>query len=286
MDGSAASVATTNFDDCIERALEKAQANVYRLTGNYHVDGLQIVQHMGNTTQRLVIVVSGPESCQFAQTLLPQLGKGVSFLFKLHGSCYAPETCIDTRLQRQQGLPSHAVDILDALLVGSVFFVVCFSGGDLNDNTDYLRMVHNKEKARLVWLQKHVDQVEPGLKALSDVLQTADTANHGLCLLHGSMRGEQVEWNAKPSKFANDVFDWATSLDSAWCKLVVLDLIELCGGASSHRPVLEKLGFLGNQRQDWNSILEEELGQLHEQYQVPQPQAIAKRAIKLIFNSL
>lgn len=271
MDGSAAAVVTTNFDDCIERALEKAEANVYQLTGDRHVDGPQIVERIRNTTQRLVLVVSGPKSCQFAQALLPQLGKMVSLLFKLHGSCYMPETCIDTRLQRRQGLPSYAVDILDTLLVGSVFFLVCFSGCDLNDNTDYLRMVHNRNAARLVWLQRPGDQVETGVKALCGVLQTADTADHGLCLLHGSMCGEQVEWNAEPSEFANEVFNWSNSLGSSWCKLVVLDLIELCDGASTQGPMLEKLGFSGSQRQDWNSVLEEELEQFHEQDQVTKP---------------
>ncbi|OAL26688.1 hypothetical protein AYO22_04041 [Fonsecaea multimorphosa] len=267
MDGSTAAAVTTNFDDCIERALENAQANIYRLTGNRHVDGPEIVERMQDTTKRLILVVSGPQSCQFAQALLPQLGKMVSLLFKLHGSCYEEESCIDTRLQRQQGLPSYAVDILDTLIKESVFFLVCYSGGDLNDNTDYLRMVHNKETARLVWLQKRFNEVEPGLEALSRVLQTADTADHGLCLLHGSMRGEQVEWDAEPPEFVNDVFSWSARLGSSWCKLVVLDLIELCNGASTQRLSLEKLGFSGSQRQDWNDVLEDELGEFLEQDQ-------------------
>ena len=257
--GKSAAVVTTNFDDCIEKALVNAGANLCQLTGDPYFDGDEIVNHMATGSGQLIVVVSGPEACIFAQTLLPQLGGRISFLFKLHGSCYVPESCIDTRLQRQQGLPSYAIDILDNLLARSVFFVVGFSGGDLNDNTDYLRMLHNKREARLIWLQMDLDDIESGVRNLDTALQTETDTTHGICFLRGMMPGEQVKWNEEPSAFKIAVEHWADGLGRPWCKLVVLDLIELCNGTASLTPELEKLGFRGSRRQDWNSVVEEEL---------------------------
>jgi len=248
MDRSVSAVVTTNFDDCIEKALCNAQANTYLLTGNPHIDGVEITNRTQKSSGKLILIVNGPEACRFAQTLLPQLGKSVSLLFKLHGSCYVPETCIDTRLQRQQGLPSYAIDILDTLLVRSVFFVACFSGSDLNDNTDYLRMVHNKRDVRLVWLQTDFDKIERGLRGLCDSLQTDSHASEGLCLLHGSMRGAQINWDEEPSDFTEVIVDWCKGLGSHWCKLTVLDLIALCGGTESQSSALETLGFSSSKR--------------------------------------
>ncbi|KAF2469749.1 uncharacterized protein BDR25DRAFT_356007 [Lindgomyces ingoldianus] len=267
MDGSAAAVVTTNFDDCLEKALRNAQANTYTLTNNFHIDSDAIVNRLGETSDKLIIVVSGPEACRFAQTLLPQLGGNISFLFKLHGSCYMPDTCIDTRLQRQQGLPSYAVDILDSLLIKSTFFVVGFSGGDLNDNTDYLRMVHNKREGRLVWLQVDLDKMEPGLQALLKSVPTEEHTSEGLCLLQGSIPGERVKGNENPTDFSNFVATWSGNLGSSWCKLVVLDLIELCHGTESEKVPLSRLGFVDGTRQDWNRVLETELGPLRDQEQ-------------------
>jgi SIR2-like domain len=269
MDGSAAAVVTTNFDDCIEKALLNAQANTYQLTGDPYIDGDGIVNGLANSASgRLIVIVSGPEACLFAQTLLPQLGQAVSLLFKLHGSCYAPETCIDTRLQRQQGLPSYAVDILDNLLTRTVFFVAGFSGGDLNDNTDYLRMIHNKRHGRLVWLQKNPNILEPGVRALQESLETGPDSDHGLCFLTGAIQGGQIDWNEEPSKFRNDVLNWSNSLGASWCKLTVLDLIELCDGTQSQASELHKLGFSGGLHQDWNIIVEGDLPDLIDQEQV------------------
>ncbi|KAF2766269.1 hypothetical protein EJ03DRAFT_354095 [Teratosphaeria nubilosa] len=263
VDQTAAAIVTTNFDDCIEGALENAGANTYRLTGDPHIDGAEILSRLpppstsSSSSRRLILVVNGPEACRFAQTLWPQVGQTFSMLFKLHGSCYAPETCIDTRLQRQQGLPSYAVDLLDHLLVSTVLYVVGFGGGDLNDNTDYLRMVHNRKHARLVWLQPVENEVlEPGVVALSRVLEGGRDASEGLCVLHGLLRGERVRWDEGVSEFERAVVDWCRGVGTAWCKLLVLDLVELCGATQEQWRSLEALGFVGSKRQDWNAVVE------------------------------
>lgn len=268
MSTSVVAIVTTNFDDCIEKALANASANAYLLTGNPHQDGAEITERLRTNSKRLILIVNGPRACRFAQSLLPQVGKSISFLFKLHGSCYTPETCIDTRLQRQQGLPSYAVDILDHLLVRSVFFVLCFSGGDLNDNTDYLRMVHNRKHARLVWLQRINEQIEPGVAALARQLSAEDEATEGLCVMHGLMRGTQVRWDDEPYDFKTSITEWCQGLGSAWCKLMVLDLIELCGQTAAQSQALDRIGFVGSKRQDWNLVVERELLRSEEQQQV------------------
>jgi hypothetical protein len=42
MEGSVAAVVTTIFDDCIEKALQNAKANTYRVTGDPHKDGKKL----------------------------------------------------------------------------------------------------------------------------------------------------------------------------------------------------------------------------------------------------
>lgn len=261
MSGGALSIVTTNFDDCIERALSAAGANSYLLTGDHRQDGLEIERLLQSTSKRLILIISGPKACHFAQNMLPRLGKSVGFLYKLHGSCYAPDSCIDTRLQRQQGLPAYSVDILDFLLARSVFFIVGFSGGDLNDNTDYLRMIHNKRQAKLVWLQYRGDSIEPGVKKLLDAMKDDTSVGQGasraiLRRVHGSITGQRVRWNEEPSEFKQHVVEWCRGLGISWCKLVVLDLLELCGQREAQREKLRRLGFVKSHRQDWNDIVE------------------------------
>ncbi|KAM0715007.1 hypothetical protein Q7P37_009472 [Cladosporium fusiforme] len=261
MTGDALSIVTTNFDDCIERALSAAGANSYLLTGDHRQDGVEIERLLRLTTKRLILIISGPRACHFAQNMLPRLGKSVGFLYKLHGSCYAPDSCIDTRLQRQQGLPAYSVDILDYLLAKSVFFIVGFSGGDLNDNTDYLRMIHNKRQAQLVWLQFRGDQIEPGVRNLLDATKEKAGGAPGesraiLRCLHGYITGQRIRWNEEPSEFKEHVVEWCRGLGTSWCKLVVLDLLELCGQRYAQTESLQRLGFVKSHRQDWNDIVE------------------------------
>jgi SIR2-like domain len=267
MEGSTSAIVTTNFDDCFEKALREANANMYWLTGDPHVDSDEIIERMKTDSRKLILVVNGLEACRFAQTMLPQLGGTILFLFKLHGSCYMPDSCIDTRLQRQQGLPSYSVDILDNLLLQSVFFVVCYSGGDMNDNTDYLRMVHNRRYARLVLLQKNMNKMEPGLRELSKLLNTQIDAPEGLCLIQGSIVGDLLQGDGVEPDFKETVAKWSQSLGNSWCKLVVLDLIELCGATVPLTPALEKLGFSDSTQQDWNNVLRE-IGETQDQNQV------------------
>lgn len=261
MSGDALSIVTTNFDDCIERALSAAGAKAYLLTGEHRQDGVEIERLLQSTSKRLILIISGPKACHFAQNMLPQLGKSVGFLYKLHGSCYAPESCIDTRLQRQQGLPAYSVDILDYLLAKSVFFIVGFSGGDLNDNTDYLRMIHNKRQAQLVWLQYRGDQIEPGVRKLLEATKDETSDGPGarravLRCLHGSIIGERVRWDEEPSEFKEHVVSWCRSLGVSWCRLVVLDLLELCGQREAQLEQLHRLGYVESYRQDWNDVVE------------------------------
>ena len=111
--GEVAAIVTTNFDNYLEKALEARNAMLYQVTGDVHQDGAAIFKHLPlvSSTQKLVLIVNGPKAFAFIRSLMPHLGGGkITFLFKLHGSCYDPPTCIDTRLQRSQGLPSYSTD--------------------------------------------------------------------------------------------------------------------------------------------------------------------------------
>ncbi|KAI9774260.1 MAG: hypothetical protein M1840_004154 [Geoglossum simile] len=193
-------------------------------------------------------------------SMAPQLGGGkMTFLFKIHGSCYEPETCIDTRLQRSQGLPSYTVDILDTLLQRTLWFVTAFSGGDMNDNADYLRIVSNKSHARVVWLHYPGSYKEKGLRLIQDVLDTAPESPQGLCVLEGVIHGERVSEGDDFPPFRITVEDWAGGLGPEWCKLTVIDLIRVIqarGGAKLCGKSLKELNFGESPRQDWNQVLQ------------------------------
>lgn len=107
--GEVAAIMTTNFDNYIEKALELEGANFYQVVGEDEIDdqGIQARLSQSGIQKKLVLIVNGAKSFAFVRSLMPQLGGGkITFLFKLHGSCYEPPSCIDTRLQRPQGLPS------------------------------------------------------------------------------------------------------------------------------------------------------------------------------------
>ncbi len=116
VDGSVAAIMTTSFDDYLEKALEEIRAPYYQTMGNPHTNRPEILQRLATTSesQKLVLIVNGRNAFVFVRSLMPQLGRGkMTFLFKLHGSCYEPASCVDTRLQRAQGLPSHLTDVID-----------------------------------------------------------------------------------------------------------------------------------------------------------------------------
>ena len=186
---------TTNFDDYLEKALEEIGAPHYKITGNPHVDGPEIEQRLTqrSESQKLVLIVNGVNAFVFVRSLMPQLGGGkMTFLFKFHGSCYEPASCIDTRIQRAQGLPSHLTDVIDALLQRSLWFVPAFSDSDMNDNLNYLRFVSNKRHSRVVWLSYPGGSMEDALHKLMEIKDRSSGSAHGLAQLYGFFSGERT----------------------------------------------------------------------------------------------
>ena len=254
---------TTNFDDYLERALEDTNAPYYQITGNPHIDGPEILDRLHDTSvsRKLVLIVNGGNAFSFVRSLMPQLGRGkMTFLFKLHGSCYEPETCIDTRLQRAQGLPSYLTDVIDTLLQRSVWFVAGFSSSDMNDNLDYLRLLSNKRHARVVWLTFPGGYMEGALHNLMKTMDQTSKSAQGLALLHGYFSGERTSATDNFPLFDEKVESWANNIGSEWCKLVVIDLMVFLR-ARTEEPadpaLLKKLnkGY-EDPRQDWNAILQ------------------------------
>lgn len=259
--GEVAAVVTTNFDDYLEKALDVVEANWYKVTGQPHKDGDEISARLPLTSssQKLVLVVNGAKSFSFVRSLMPQLGAGkITFLFKIHGSCYDPTSCIDTRLQRSQGLPSYSTDVLDTLLRRTTWVVAGFSGSDMNDNLDYLRIRSNKKHATVVWLEYPGGYRERALENLTTELDRDSQSSIGLCLLNGFFVGERTSARDKFPGFESKVMAWAERLTNDWCKLVMIDLVILLEGRAGKRAdpkLLESLNEGTAPRQDWNDIL-------------------------------
>ena len=264
VNGSVAAVMTTNFDDYLEKALEELNAPHYQISGNPHIDGPEILQRLTtiSKSQRLVLIINGGKAFAFVRSLMPQLGRGkMTFLFKLHGSCYEPASCIDTRLQRAQGLPSHLTDVIDTLLQRSVWFVAGFSGSDMNDNLDYLRLVSNQRHSRIVWLFYPNSNMEHALHRLLETLDKTPGSAQGLALLHGGFSGDRTTDTDKFPLFDKNVENWADNLGTEWCKLVVIDLMVFLQARTkgpADPALLKKLNNSSEEpRQDWNEVLQD-----------------------------
>ena len=64
MEGEDAAIVTTNFDDCLERALDMLGARSYKLKGIAYGDGKAIIDQLNQCPRgtTLVIVINGPEA--------------------------------------------------------------------------------------------------------------------------------------------------------------------------------------------------------------------------------
>ncbi|EXJ60267.1 hypothetical protein A1O7_04419 [Cladophialophora yegresii CBS 114405] len=228
--GAVAAVMTTNFDNYLEKAIEERTPLCYQITGDPHVDGREISSRLYLTTAKsaLVLVVNGAKAFAFVRSLMPQLGSGkVTFLFKVHGSCYDPVSCIDTRLQRAQGLPSFATDVLDILLKRTVWLVAGFSGSDMNDNLDYLRFLSSKKEAAIIWLTYPGSRWESAIHRLTSAMTLEKGSRTGFCLVNGHFVGERHTEESSFPQFGQKILKWAQNLGPDWCKLLLVDLVAL-----------------------------------------------------------
>ncbi|ETI24903.1 hypothetical protein G647_04273 [Cladophialophora carrionii CBS 160.54] len=260
--GAVAAVMTTNFDNYLEKAIEKRTPLFYQITGDPHVDGREISSRLSLTTAKssLVLVVNGAKAFAFVRSLMPQLGNGkITFLFKVHGSCYDPVSCIDTRLQRAQGLPSFATDVLDILLKRTVWLVAGFSGSDMNDNLDYLRFISSKKEAAIIWLTYPGSRWESAIHRLTAVMTLEKGSRTGFCLVNGRFLGERHSEESKFPQFGQKILKWAQNLGPDWCKLLLVDLVALFEEKAEQTApphLLQAFNQGTSPRQDWNTILQ------------------------------
>lgn len=259
--GQVASVMTTNFDNYLEKAIQSKTSLFYQVTGDPHVDGREISVRLLSTSSssKLVLIVNGAKAFAFIRSLMPQLGNGkVTFLFKIHGSCYDPLSCIDTRLQRAQGLPSFATDVLDILLKRTAWVVAGFSGSDMNDNLDYFRFISNKKQASIIWLNLPGSPWESAIYGLTSTMDLKEDSPTGFCLLNGHFLGDRHSGESEFPRFESKITIWANTLGPSWCKLLLVDLIHLFeerSGETAHPKLLGALNQGTSPRQDWNAIL-------------------------------
>ena len=260
--GTVAAVMTTNFDNYLEKAIDSRTSLFYQITGDPHVDGSAISSLLPLTSAEssLILIVNGAKAFAFVRSLMPQLGNGkVTFLFKVHGSCYDPVSCIDTRLQRAQGLPSFATDVLDILLKRTVWLVAGFSGSDMNDNLNYLRFLSSKQEASIIWLTFPGIRWESAILGLTSAMTLQRSSRTGLCMVNGHFIGERHVVKSGLPRFEQKILRWAKSLGPDWCKLLLVDLVALFEEKAEQRApgkLLQAFNQGLSPRQDWNTVLQ------------------------------
>ncbi|KAE8363803.1 hypothetical protein BDV27DRAFT_158419 [Aspergillus caelatus] len=228
--GEVSVIVTTDFDNCLEKALEVLEASQYEFTGREH-------------HSTLVIVVNGRGPSRFAVSLMAQMNRRkVTFLFKIHGSQYRPETRIDTRLQREQSLPSHTVRIMETLLRHTVMFVACYSWSDMEENLDYLCMDRNRDNSRIIWLQRDSANITSAVRKLFARFNDNTSSSGGrFCLMEGSICLDIPRDGF--GQFEQAIRQWANGIGPS------------CGIRSVEEKALSVVADNTDARQDWNAIM-------------------------------
>ncbi|KAI9199849.1 uncharacterized protein BJ171DRAFT_601543 [Polychytrium aggregatum] len=221
-EGAVPAVVTTNFDDAVESAYRALGGDVYTLTGDLAHDKRaleRLRKSFGH--RRVLLVVANPDSFQlFMRYFTVSLGSdSMSFLFKIHGDCYAPQTCIDTESQRIQGLSSYVTSVLSLLLRKFTMTFLGFSGADLAEYPDYIRMISEADVADVLWVIR--EDVEPPFfeafrKKLGDHFQVRQGQINGKFAPNETITGKLAAWAAE-------------KIGPLRSRLVLFDLAKLAG---------------------------------------------------------
>ena len=71
----------------------------------------------------------------------------------------------------------------------------------MNDNLDYLRLLSNKNHARIVWLENPNSYREKSIGGLLKVLDLKASSPVGFCLIAGSFVGERTVGSVRDTSF-------------------------------------------------------------------------------------
>ena len=207
-------IATTNFDTLIEKALGDAA----------------VVLHP------LVDAATGNE--------------GRLTVLKLHGSATAAATLIDLADQKRRGLPPEWLDRLESEFSNHSLLVLGFSGADLEFREDYLRL--RAASARVPWLRWNVRSLGDVPAAVREVVEACgDRGDFLVGDLPGVLEKFSIPINApqaaphrRPYDLSQVVRDWLEDLDGCSplvCGVVVARVLHLSGLVEEARAVTDGL---------------------------------------------
>ncbi len=221
-------VVSTNFDRVIEDELIKRGASMCELFGDDEAaDNAALEAQLAASKDGdvRVVVLVGSRACSCLSRMPGLIGQdGVCLVIKIHGDAKFPETCIDTELQREKGLPSHVRSALTILLRRYAFFFVGFSGGDLDHNMNYIRLRSEADKAQLYWLLMP-DAAEP--LAFAEIRKTFEAQGGSLTVVRGLLQGS-ISGNA--DAFRSAVEYWAVKeIGKEWAALALEDVLQYDG---------------------------------------------------------
>jgi hypothetical protein len=220
--GQYPAVVSTNFDRAVEDALRARRVPVCEVCGQDRgsdAAALDALSSAPSASGVRVVVVVGPRAFDAIERVPNLVGReGWCVLFKVHGDAGYPGTCVDTELQRAQGLPASVRTTLSILLRRFPMLFMGWGGGDLDHNQDYLRLESEADKARLYWLLRDGAEEPPVLPKLRAVF----AAKGGSLQV---VRGALVGTVANQDSFQASAAAWARDcVGAVWSRLAVQDL--------------------------------------------------------------
>src|SRR5690606_765936 len=99
-------------------------------------------------------------------------------------------------------------------------FFMGWGGGDLDGNSDYIRLRSEADTARIYWLLLP-DAEEP--KSIQEIKESFQDNNRldKFVIVRGKLQGTIVSEN---DSFREKTKEWAKEIGSEWCKLAIEDL--------------------------------------------------------------
>ncbi|KAJ3125944.1 hypothetical protein HK098_008024 [Nowakowskiella sp. JEL0407] len=226
LDGRFPALITTNFDRAIESAVEFLGGNVCFLSGDAENDAEQLdvlfeKLQGSHSNDRGVVVIGSFLAFSVMKDLLPLVGGStLSFLIKIHGDAGNPASCIDTEMQRHQGLPLEVKTTLYVILRRFKLFFMGFSGVDIEGNLDYLSLKTEKESiSQMFWLTPPEFKEPPVLDQLRN-----EIGEKKIIAVSGGFVGNFQSGFVNPI-VAEKLSSWASdTVGPFWASLVLVDL--------------------------------------------------------------
>jgi len=230
IDGKFPALVTTNFDRCVEDLLERKGYTLCELHGHDAAEDIAALDKQAALNQKMNIVVCvSPLGFTMLKKTPSLMGrKDYAFILKVHGDCRHPETCVDTEAQRARGLPAQVIGVLSLILQRFPMMFVGWSGADLDENEDYVRLKSERDLAKIYWL------LRPGEAEPSAFARLKAPLGDRFVIMRGSLKGKlppkrDPALGPPPGSFEEGALQWAkTRIGAKWSRVVLADLAREC----------------------------------------------------------